>query len=137
MYRVIERRMIVPNLHEFTVEAPAVAETVQAGNFVIVRPDEYGERIPLPGNHVVYTMGILEKNSGCEVVVQAQVRDGFSYKGLPLDKGNGPSLMQFSSQGRCPGACTKNDVWRMKSACGGIHPDYFAASRRNIQGFCV
>ena len=46
-YKIIERRMIVPNLHEFTVEAPAVAESVKPGNFVIVRPDEYGERIPL------------------------------------------------------------------------------------------
>jgi ferredoxin--NADP+ reductase len=47
MYRIVERRMIVPNLHEFTVEAPVVAETVRPGNFVIVRPDALGERIPL------------------------------------------------------------------------------------------
>jgi ferredoxin--NADP+ reductase len=47
MYRIIERRMIVPNLHEFTVEAPAVAQSVKPGNFVIVRADQYGERIPL------------------------------------------------------------------------------------------
>jgi ferredoxin--NADP+ reductase len=39
--------MIVPNLHEFTVQAPAVAESVKPGNFIIVRPDQYGERIPL------------------------------------------------------------------------------------------
>jgi ferredoxin/flavodoxin---NADP+ reductase len=47
MYKVIERRMIVPNMHEFVVEAPDVARSVQAGNFVIVRPDENGERVPL------------------------------------------------------------------------------------------
>lgn len=47
MYQVIERRMIVPNLHEFTVEAPEVARSVQPGNFVIVRADENGERVPL------------------------------------------------------------------------------------------
>jgi ferredoxin--NADP+ reductase len=47
MYKIIERRMIVPNLHEFTVLAPAVAESMKPGNFVIVRPDQYGERIPL------------------------------------------------------------------------------------------
>jgi ferredoxin--NADP+ reductase len=46
-YKIVERRMIVPNLHEFTVEAPAVAASVKPGNFVIVRPDEHGERIPL------------------------------------------------------------------------------------------
>ena len=47
MYEVVERRMIVPNLHEFTDVAPEVAQSVEAGNFVILRPDEYGERTPL------------------------------------------------------------------------------------------
>jgi ferredoxin--NADP+ reductase len=47
MYRIVERRMIVPNLHEFTVEAPQVASAVRPGNFVILRPDETGERVPL------------------------------------------------------------------------------------------
>jgi len=47
MVKVVERRMIVPNLHVLTVEAPEVAEAARPGNFVIVRPDEQGERIPL------------------------------------------------------------------------------------------
>jgi ferredoxin--NADP+ reductase len=47
MYRVVTRRMIVPNLHEFTVEAPQVAMAARPGNFVILRPDETGERVPL------------------------------------------------------------------------------------------
>ena len=47
MYRIIERRMIVPTLHEFIVEAPDVANSIKPGNFVIVRPDETGERVPL------------------------------------------------------------------------------------------
>jgi ferredoxin--NADP+ reductase len=47
MNKIVERRMIAPNLHEFTVHAPVVAESVKPGNFVIVRPDEFGERIPL------------------------------------------------------------------------------------------
>jgi len=45
MYRIIERRMIVPNLHEFTVHAPAVAASVKPGNFVIVRADQFGEEV--------------------------------------------------------------------------------------------
>jgi ferredoxin--NADP+ reductase len=44
---VVERRMIVPNVHVLTVEAPEVAEAARPGNFVILRPDEQGERIPL------------------------------------------------------------------------------------------
>jgi ferredoxin--NADP+ reductase len=47
MYRIVKRRMIVPNLHEFTVEAPQVTAALRPGNFVILRPDEAGERVPL------------------------------------------------------------------------------------------
>ena len=47
MYDIVERRMIVPNMHELVVRAPAAAESVKPGNFVIVRPDATGERIPL------------------------------------------------------------------------------------------
>ena len=47
MVAVVERRMIVPNVHILTVEAPEVAESARPGNFIILRPDEQGERIPL------------------------------------------------------------------------------------------
>lgn len=47
MYRVVERKVLVPNLHELIVEAPAVAAAARPGNFVIVRADEFGERTPL------------------------------------------------------------------------------------------
>jgi ferredoxin--NADP+ reductase len=46
-YKIIQRRMAVPNIHELTVEAPAVAESVKPGQFIIVRPTEKGERVPL------------------------------------------------------------------------------------------
>ena len=47
MFKLIENRPLVPNLHELTVEAPDVARSVQPGQFVIVRAEEDGERIPL------------------------------------------------------------------------------------------
>ncbi|MDP2914639.1 MAG: sulfide/dihydroorotate dehydrogenase-like FAD/NAD-binding protein [Candidatus Aminicenantes bacterium] len=47
MYSIVERRMIVPNMHEFIVRAPVVAESVKPGNFIMLRPDPTGERIPL------------------------------------------------------------------------------------------
>jgi ferredoxin--NADP+ reductase len=37
----------VPNIHLFKVEAPDVAQKVQPGEFVIIRIDEKGERIPM------------------------------------------------------------------------------------------
>ena len=47
MFKLIENKMIVPNIHQITVEAPDVASAIEAGQFVIVRPIEEGERIPL------------------------------------------------------------------------------------------
>ncbi len=47
MYKILLRENLVPNIHLFKVEAPAVARKAQAGQFVMVRVDERGERIPL------------------------------------------------------------------------------------------
>jgi len=47
MFKVIESRMIVPNIHLITLEAPDVAREVKPGQFVILRAEEEGERIPL------------------------------------------------------------------------------------------
>ncbi len=39
--------MIVPNMHLLEIEAPEIAAKIKPGQFIIVRPDEDGERIPL------------------------------------------------------------------------------------------
>jgi len=47
MYKILLREDLVPSIHLFKIEAPAVAKKAQAGQFVMVRVDEKGERIPL------------------------------------------------------------------------------------------
>jgi ferredoxin--NADP+ reductase len=47
MYRILYRENLTPNIHLFKVEAPLIAAKAQAGQFVIIRVDEKGERIPL------------------------------------------------------------------------------------------
>lgn len=47
MFRIVSKRYLSPNITEMKVHAPRVAESAQPGQFVIVRTDEYGERIPL------------------------------------------------------------------------------------------
>jgi len=44
---VLGREPLAPNLQLLTVQAPVVASKIQPGQFVIVRADEYAERIPL------------------------------------------------------------------------------------------
>ena len=47
MFRIVSKRNLSPNITEMKVLAPRVAESAQPGQFVIVRTDEFGERIPL------------------------------------------------------------------------------------------
>jgi ferredoxin/flavodoxin---NADP+ reductase len=46
MFELVEKRMIVPNLHLLTLKAPAVASQAKPGQFVILRGDDDGERVP-------------------------------------------------------------------------------------------
>jgi ferredoxin--NADP+ reductase len=47
MYRIISRETLGTKIHLFKIEAPAVARKARPGQFVVVRVDERGERIPL------------------------------------------------------------------------------------------
>ena len=47
MYKILLKQDLVPNIHLFKIAAPAVAKKAQPGQFVVIRIDETGERIPL------------------------------------------------------------------------------------------
>lgn len=47
MPKILARERLVPNLHLIEVHAPEVAKKCRPGQFVIVMPEERGERIPL------------------------------------------------------------------------------------------
>ena len=47
MYPILEKRLLAEGIWLMKVLAPRVARSAQPGQFVIVRVDEHGERIPL------------------------------------------------------------------------------------------
>src|ERR1700739_4123667 len=47
MFKILEAAFIAPGIKRFLVEAPRIAKKHQAGQFVILRLEERGERIPL------------------------------------------------------------------------------------------
>ncbi len=47
MYKITRREVLVNNVYVFDVEAPAIARKARAGQFVILRVDDRGERIPV------------------------------------------------------------------------------------------
>lgn len=47
MYRIVEKKVLNPTVIQLWVEAPLVANKAKPGQFIILRVDENGERIPL------------------------------------------------------------------------------------------
>ena len=47
MYKVLLKEDLVPNIHLFKIAAPDVAKKAKPGQFVVIRIDEKGERIPV------------------------------------------------------------------------------------------
>ncbi|MBQ1965875.1 MAG: sulfide/dihydroorotate dehydrogenase-like FAD/NAD-binding protein [Clostridia bacterium] len=47
MYRIVDKKVLNPTVVQLLVEAPLVAKKARPGQFIILRVDENGERIPL------------------------------------------------------------------------------------------
>ena len=50
MYTIIEKKKLAPVVTMFKLDAPEIARKVKPGQFVIVRMNEEGERVPLTVN---------------------------------------------------------------------------------------
>jgi ferredoxin--NADP+ reductase len=66
LYKILEREDLVPGIHLFKMAAPAVAQKARAGQFVVVRIGQKGERIPL-------TIADWDKNEGTVTIVFMEV----------------------------------------------------------------
>jgi ferredoxin--NADP+ reductase len=47
MFKIIEKETLAPTITKFVIEAPFIARKRKAGNFIILRVEDTGERIPL------------------------------------------------------------------------------------------
>ncbi len=47
MFKILEKKELAPNIYLMKVEAPRVAKSAKPGQFIILKIDEKGERIPL------------------------------------------------------------------------------------------
>ncbi|HCF49868.1 MAG TPA: sulfide/dihydroorotate dehydrogenase-like FAD/NAD-binding protein, partial [Syntrophomonas sp.] len=46
MYQIIDKQILAPAIKQFIVCAPDIAKKAQPGQFIILRIDDIGERIP-------------------------------------------------------------------------------------------
>jgi len=85
MYQILEKRSLNPTVTLMRIHAPAVAKKAEPGQFVILRTDERGERIPL-------TVADFDREGGSVTVI-------FQIVGATTEKLNhmeeGESLCDF------------------------------------------
>ena len=62
MFKIVEKRALAENIYLLRIEAPRVAQSALPGQFVIVRVDEQGERVPL-------TIADFDKEQGTVTIV--------------------------------------------------------------------
>ena len=82
MYKIVKRRQLAPSIVLFEVEAPEVAKKVEPGQFVIVRHDEKGERIPLTVmdfDRIRGTITIVVQDVGYSSAIINQTQEGSAF----------------------------------------------------------
>jgi ferredoxin--NADP+ reductase len=107
MFKLIETQMVVPNIHLLTLEAPAVAGQIKPGQFVIVRADEGGERIPLSiadWDTESGTVTVIVKNVGSTTDSLASLQAGVSIPTVVGPLGNPTQIDKFGTV-LCLGGC--------------------------------
>ena len=68
MYKILEKRELNPTVTLMVVDAPLVAKKGEPGQFIILRVDEEGERIPL-------TIADYDREKGCLLYTSPSPRD--------------------------------------------------------------
>ena len=64
MYRILEKKVLNPTVIQLWIEAPMVAKKAKPGQFIILRVDENGERIPLT------VAGVDASKGGVKIIFQ-------------------------------------------------------------------
>lgn len=66
MFEIVKKEMLTPAICRMKVHAPRLAGAAQPGQFLIVRPEEHGERIPL-------TISDYDRNEGTVTIVTQKI----------------------------------------------------------------
>ncbi len=82
MFKIVEKKNLNPIIVMMKVLAPRVAKSAQPGQFIIIRMDEKGERIPLTicdSDPEAGTVTIVFQPIGCSTQVMAEYEVGDSF----------------------------------------------------------
>ncbi len=85
MYPIIEARFLAENVKLFKILAPVIAQKRKAGQFVIIRVDERGERIPLTiadSDRQAGTVTVIVQGVGKSTTQLNMLNTGYSVKDI-------------------------------------------------------
>lgn len=98
MYEIVSKRFLSPAITEMKVMAPRVANSAKPGQFVIVRTDELGERIPLTicdFDREAGTVTIVTQSVGVSSAKINDMKEGDSFADFAGPLGRPSDLMEI------------------------------------------
>jgi ferredoxin--NADP+ reductase len=105
MYRIVRKEALKPTVVLFEIEAPMIAKKAQPGQFIILRVDENGERIPLTihdQDREKGTVSIIVQIVGATTEKLNQLQEGDSLQDFvgPSGQGHGDRGQEEGLRGR-------------------------------------
>lgn len=100
MYKIIEKTKIAPDIFKFKVSAPMVANKFQAGQFIVLRPFDDSERIPLTimkADKEDGTIFLVVKAIGLSTKQMAEMNAGDSFADLLGPLGHPSEIDNFGT----------------------------------------
>ena len=101
MYKILKAEKLADKIYLMDVEAPRVARHCQPGQFVIVKMDDKGERIPL-------TICDYDREAGTITIVFQDSRSIYCRRWLNLKAGD--SFRDFTGPLGCASELVEEDI---------------------------
>jgi len=98
LYKIIDKKELAEGIAQFDVEAPLIAKKAMAGQFVVIRVNEDGERVPLTiaaYDREKGTLMLVSMRVGKSTALLAELKKGDSILDVVGPLGNASEIEDF------------------------------------------
>ncbi|MBN2073059.1 MAG: sulfide/dihydroorotate dehydrogenase-like FAD/NAD-binding protein [Actinobacteria bacterium] len=98
MYKIVKKKELTPDIIQYLVEAPLIAKKAKAGQFVVIRVNENGERVPLTISSYQHDKGIISlvaMRVGKSTALLSELEEGDSILDVVGPLGNPSEIENF------------------------------------------
>jgi ferredoxin--NADP+ reductase len=100
MFKIVKKKVLAPSVKQYAMEAPQIAKKCQPGQFVIIRIDEDGERVPLTiadFDRERGTITLLFQEVGASTQQLGQLEEGESILDIAGPLGKPTDIQKFGT----------------------------------------